>query len=224
MPDSTTGSSLPPRGYDRWVFWILAAVILVLVMILLVLAATGNISATQVLIALALVVALLFLLPRVPDVVRVVVGKGGLTVELEQAKKDAAEAMTTAAEASGRADVAAAQASMATKEAEEARAKLDRFIFLAMPKPMYANLVKLAGPQRFGRYNVTENFKEQLRFLRDAGYITLDCYVSELRPGEDLSAHAGVTDLGREFIENRRRLVPKRVLLVYIRFAQGNLI
>jgi|SRR6516164_9434256 hypothetical protein len=211
MPDSTTGSSLPPRGYDRWVFWILAAVILVLVMILLVLAATGNISATQVLIALALVVALLFLLPRVPDVVKVVVGKGGLTVELEGVKKAAADAQATAVEASDRAEIAAAQAGKATREAEEAREKLDRFIFRAMPKPTYANLVKLAGP-RFGKYDVTENFKEQLRFLRDSGYITLDCYVSELRGGEDLSAHAQVTDLGREFIENRQRLIPNEQL------------
>src|SRR6516164_3431467 len=98
----TRGVARCGRTWDNAIslFWILAAVILVLVIILLVLAATDNISATQVLISLGLVVALLFLLPRVPDVVRVVVGKGGLTVELEQAKKDAAEAMTTAAEAS----------------------------------------------------------------------------------------------------------------------------
>ena len=81
-----------------------------------------------------------------------------------------------------------------------------------MPKSIYANLVKVAGPQPLGRYNVTEGFKEQLRYLRDAGYITLDSYVSDLRDGDDLSVHAKVTEIGREFIENRRRLIPNEQL------------
>jgi hypothetical protein len=81
-----------------------------------------------------------------------------------------------------------------------------------MPKPTYANLVKLAGPQRFGRYNITEGFQAQLRFLRDAGYITLDRYVGELQDGDDLSTHVQVTELGKEFIANRRRLVPNEQL------------
>jgi len=98
------------------------------------------------------------------------------------------------------------------RQVAETNAKLDRFIFLAMPKPTYANLVKLAGPQRFGNYNVTEGFQAQLRFLRDAGYITLDCYVGQLQDGDDLSAHAQVTELGREFIANRSRLVPNEQL------------
>jgi hypothetical protein len=173
-------------------------------------ALTAKTVTVQVIIGLVLVTAVLAFLPRVVDVEKFQMGKGGMT--LEMAARFAVEAKATAAEASSRADVAAAQADKATKEAEEARAKLDRFIFLAMTKPSYANLVKLAGPQRFGKYNVTEGFKEQLRFLRDAGYITVNCYVGELRDGEDLSAHAQVTDLGREFIANRRRLIPNEAL------------
>ena len=224
MPDSTPISQLDkvstptgalplpaavptsPHGYSQWVFWVLAAVILLLGLTGFAQALTAQTVTVQVIVGLVLVTAVLAFLPRVVDVEKFQMGKGGMT--LEMAAKVAAEAKMTAAEASGRADLAAAQADKATREAEEARAKLDRFIFLSMPKPAYVNLLKLAGPQRFGRYNVTEGFKEQLRFLRDAGYITLNCYVSELRDGEDLSIHAQVTELGKEFIANRRRLIP----------------
>ena len=122
------------------------------------------------------------LLPRVTDVERFVMNRSGVTLDLVRV------------------------------QVAEANAKLDRFIFLAMPKPTYANLVKLAGPQRFGRYNITEGFQAQLRFLRDAGYITLDRYVGELQDGDDLSTHVLVTELGKEFIANRRRLVPNEQL------------
>ena len=199
-----------PRGYSQWVFWVLAAVILLLGLTAFAQALAAKTVTVQVIIGLVLVTAVLAFLPRVVDVEKFQMGKGGMT--LEMAVQAAAEAKMTAAEASGRADLAAAQADKATREAEEARAKLDRFIFLSMPKPAYVNLVKFSGPQPFGRYNVTEGFREQLRFLRDAGYITLNCYVGELRDGEDLSVHAQVTDLGREFIANRRRLVPDESL------------
>jgi hypothetical protein len=36
--------------------------------------------------------------------------------------------------------------------------------------------------------------------------------VSELQEGDDLSAHVQVTELGKEFIANRRRLVPNEQL------------
>jgi len=214
MSDSTPtpqpSTPISPRGYIQWIFWILAAAILLLGVTVLVQAVTGHTVAVQVIIGLALVAALLTFLPRVTDVERVVMNRSGMTFEM--VRKEAAEAKATAANASDRAYVAAAQADKATKEAEEIRAKLDRFIFLAMPKPAYANLVKLAGPQRFGRYNATEGFKAQLRLLRDAGYLTLDRHVGELQDGDDLSAYVQVTDLGREFITNRRRLVPDEQL------------
>jgi len=181
-------------------------VILLLGLTALIQALTGNTVTVQVIIGLALVVALLAFLPRVVDVESFHMGKAGVTLEMVR------KAEAKADEASSRAEGAAAQADKATKEAEEARAKLDQFIFRAMPKPIYANLVKVAGPQPFGRYNVTESFKEQLRYLRDAGYITLDSYVSELRDGEDLSVHAKMTEIGREFIENHRRLIPNEQL------------
>jgi hypothetical protein len=127
-------------------------------------------------------------------------------------RKQTEEAKESANEASDRADLATAQAEKANQGAEDARAKLDRFIFLAMPKPIYANLFKLAQPEPFGRYRINEGFKAQLRFLRDAGYITLDRSVGQLQDGDDLSAHAQVTELGREFIANRRRLVPDEQL------------
>jgi hypothetical protein len=145
-------------------------------------ALTGHTIAVQVIVGLSLIAALLTFLPRVTGVERFVMNKSGVTLDLVRV------------------------------QVAEANAKLDRFIFLAMPKPTYANLVKLAEPRPFGRYNVTESFKAQLRFLRDAGYITLTSYVGELQDGDDLSAHAQVTELGREFIANRRRLVPNEQL------------
>ena len=181
-PTASPSTPTCPDGYAQWSFWILAATILLLGVTVLVQALTGHTVAVQVIVGLALVAALLTFLPRVTDVERFVMNRSGVTLDLVRV------------------------------QVAEANAKLDRFIFLAMPKPTYANLVKLAGPQRFGRYNITEGFQAQLRFLQDAGYITLDCYVGELQDGDDLSAHVQVTDLGKEFIANRRRLVPNEQL------------
>ena len=128
-----------------------------------------------------------------------------LQIELNE---KTAETKATANDASDRANIATAQAEKANKEAEEARRKLDRFIFLAMPKPTYDNLVKLAKSESFGGYRADEGFKAQLRFLRDAGYINFDGHVSELQDGDNLSIRAQVTKLGKEFIENRERLAP----------------
>ena len=181
-PTSALSTSNSPHGYIQWSFLILAATILLLGVTVLVQAITGHTVAVQVIVGLALVAALLTFLPRVTDVERFVMNRSGVTLDLVRV------------------------------QVAEANAKLDRFIFLAIPKPTYANLVKLAGPQRFGRYNITEGFQAQLRFLRDAGYITLDRYVGELRDGDDLSAHVQVTGLGKEFIANRRGLVPNEQL------------
>ena len=181
-PTSALSTSNSPHGYVQWSFWILAATILLLGLTALVQAITGHTVAVQVIVGLALVAALLTFLPRVTDVERFVMNRSGVTLDLVRV------------------------------QVAEANAKLDRFIFLAMPKPTYANLVKLAGPQRFGRYNITEGFQAQLRFLRDAGYVTLDRYVGELQDGDDLSTHVLVTELGKEFIANRRRLVPNEQL------------
>jgi hypothetical protein len=182
IPTAPPNKPTFPDGYTQWSFWILAATILLLGVTVLVQALTGHAVAVQVIVGLALVAALLTFLPRVTDVERFAMNRSGVTLDLVRG------------------------------QVAEANAKLDRFIFLAMPKPTYANLVKLAGPQRFGRYNITEGFQAQLRFLRDAGYITLDRYVGELQDGDDLSTHVQVTDLGKEFIANRRRLVPNEQL------------
>jgi hypothetical protein len=182
IPTAPPNKPTFPDGYTQWSFWILAATILLLGVTVLVQALTGHTVAVQVIVGLALVAALLTFLPRVTDVERFAMNRSGVTLDLVRG------------------------------QVAEANAKLDRFIFLAMPKPTYANLVKLAGPQRFGRYNITEGFQAQLRFLRDAGYITLDRYVGELQDGDDLSAHVQVTDLGKEFIANRRRLAPNEQL------------
>jgi hypothetical protein len=186
MPDHTpTSASSTPisaSGNIKWTFWILAAAVLLIGAAVLTQALSGHTVSVQVIVGLALVAALLTFLPRVTDVERFAVNRSGISLE------------------------------MVRVQVAEANAKLDRFIFLAMPKPMYANLVKLAGPRRFGKYNVTEGFQGQLRFLRDAGYITLDCHVGRLRDGDDLSAHVQVTELGREFIANRHRLVPNEQL------------
>jgi hypothetical protein len=106
------------------------------------------------------------------------------------------------------------QLEQTTTDLNAAREKLDRFIFLNMPKSIYDNLKKIAGPQlnqrRFGKFDMTEEFRGQLRFLRDNRYITIKGgSVSRLpRSGEDLSEFVDVAPLGVEFIENRERYVP----------------
>ena len=108
MSDTTASPSStpsPPHGYIQWSFWILAATILLLGVTVLVQAITGHTVAVQVIVGLTLVAALLTFLPRVTDVERFAMNRSGVTLDLVRG------------------------------QVAEANAKLDRFIFLAMPKP-----------------------------------------------------------------------------------------
>jgi hypothetical protein len=85
------------------------------------------------------------------------------------------------------------------------RERMDRFIFLGMPRPIYFNLKRLAESQRdgrpFGPFEASEGFKQQLRVLRDSGYIsTKGRLIGQLTSDQELSEFAEVTPLGLEFI------------------------
>ncbi len=73
-----------------------------------------------------------------------------------------------------------------------------------MPQPSFDNLRKIADG-KFGKYHMTEGFRQQLRNLRDSGYILTNSIAIAAIPekDDDLSNYVYATELGREFISQR---------------------
>lgn len=83
---------------------------------------------------------------------------------------------------------------------------ISRFIFLLMPMGTYRNLRKIASGN-FGKFKMPNDMKQQLRYLRDNGFITVRCAVGDLpTEGEQLSDYVDATESGRIFIEIRDKL------------------
>jgi hypothetical protein len=100
-------------------------------------------------------------------------------------------------------DEATARAEVADVKADAALATLTRFVFNGMPRPTFENLRKIdAG---FGAFGMSEGFRQQLRYLRDSGYIrTNDINIGEIpAAGNQLSDFVYATALGKEFIARR---------------------
>jgi hypothetical protein len=110
-----------------------------------------------------------------------------------------------------RIEVFGAKIDFVEKQLSEARETIDRFIFLSMPRPIYDNLKRLADARltrkSFGKFEATEGFKQQLRSLRDSGYIdTHGRLIGQLTSDQELSEFAEVTKLGLDFIKYRESL------------------
>jgi hypothetical protein len=101
---------------------------------------------------------------------------------------------------------AGAQGIEFTRQIEETKRVVDKFVFLMMPDPVYRNLVKLAS-KNFGKFNMTDGFRQQIRSLRDTGFINVKGGVSQLPGnGPELSDYVDVTKLGQEFIDHREKI------------------
>jgi hypothetical protein len=109
----------------------------------------------------------------------------------------------TGVELSKKVDEANAKAEVADIKADAALATLTRFVFNSMPQPTFENLRKIAA--RFGPFNMSDGFRQQLRYLRDSGYIrTNDITIADIPAvGNELSDFVYATDLGKEFIVQR---------------------
>lgn len=112
----------------------------------------------------------------------------------------------TGVELSQKVDEANATAQGADRKADAALATLTRFVFNGMPQPTFGNLQKISDGH-FGSFGMSDAFREQLRYLRDCGYIQTNNITIQNIPtaGADLSDFVYVTDLGKKFIAERLR-------------------
>jgi hypothetical protein len=110
----------------------------------------------------------------------------------------------TGVELSKKVEEANIKAEVADSKAEAVLATLTRFVFISMPQPTFENLKKIAGG-RFGSFHMSDGFRQQLRYLRDSGYIQTNNIAIGGIPtdGSDLSDFVYATDLGKEFIAKR---------------------
>lgn len=111
----------------------------------------------------------------------------------------------TGVELSKKVEEANLKAEVADGKADAVLATLTRFVFNSMPQPTYENLKKIADGN-FGSFRMSDGFRQQLRYLRDSGYIqTNDIAIAGIpTEGSNLSDYVYATDLGKEFIAQRR--------------------
>jgi hypothetical protein len=92
--------------------------------------------------------------------------------------------------------------------------RIDNLFFYTMSGPMYENLRKLAEG-RFTDYNMSAGLTRELYHLRDTGLIEItdrsQHSIQKIPPtGNNLQQYVVLTDVGRRFIEARRRLDEQR--------------
>ena len=81
-------------------------------------------------------------------------------------------------------------------------------LFLAtMSEPMFRNLEKLSSGA-FGSYELGDALSRELYHLRDIGYIEVESIRQIPKEGSALSQFVVVTDIGRKFVELRRKILP----------------
>jgi hypothetical protein len=81
--------------------------------------------------------------------------------------------------------------------------KIDVLLAISMSRWQIEHLAKLASG-RYGRYEKGRGLENDLRHLRDHGYIYVDRIGDIPSRGEDLSEYVEITDAGREFLRLRR--------------------
>ena len=120
------------------------------------------------------------------------------------AKIDNLKIGATGVELTKKVDEANAKAGDAADKAYSAIATITRFVFNSMPQPTFVNLQKIAS-DKFGPFVMNDGFRQELRNLRDSGYITTNnTYIGNIPDrGDELSAFVYCTELGKEFIDQR---------------------
>jgi DNA-binding PadR family transcriptional regulator len=89
-------------------------------------------------------------------------------------------------------------------------ARIDTLFFYTMSGPMYDNLKKLADGN-FMEYEMSDGLKRELYHLRDTGFIEItDRSQRSIRKipsrGDNLQQYVRVTEVGRKFVDTRRKL------------------
>src|SRR5690348_2788970 len=86
--------------------------------------------------------------------------------------------------------------------------RISQLFLETMADVMYRNLKKLAQPDGFGAYELSDDLKRELYHLHDHGYIH-DLNIEGVpREGRQLSDWVRITDAGRAFVALRDEYIP----------------
>jgi hypothetical protein len=92
------------------------------------------------------------------------------------------------------------------KGLDETNEKVAHLFLTTMAPAMYENLKKIASGH-FGQYQMSQGLRRELYHLRDIGYIEVPSVGAIPDGGEDLSVHAKITPVGRQFVDLREALL-----------------
>jgi hypothetical protein len=196
---------------QRWPVAVFAAAMLVEVVLLVKLLQADG-TPGELLGAIIAVVAVLAVVPRVFDLVQLKLP--GVEAQLREVSSGIAETREGLKE---------------TKEAvKETNDRIDVLFALSISQWQYHNLVKLASGQ-FGPYVMSMGLENDLRHLRNHGYIDVPSVRDLPKQGGDLSRYVKVTETGHALVRFREALripapelyVQSELLSAYLRTGQS---
>ncbi|MDF5725354.1 MAG: hypothetical protein PUP91_33875 [Rhizonema sp. PD37] len=128
-----------------------------------------------IVVAIIAIAFLLFLFPKIEDVLLLTFDRGRLETKLNSINKKVATNKT----------------------------RVDKYYMLAIPKQMYETLKKLAS-NSYGPYQMSEVLERDVYHLRDIGYIDAGRIRDIPYEGTNLSTYVKITDAGKQFVEMRK--------------------
>jgi hypothetical protein len=186
----------PAVSQRRWPIAIFSAAALVeLVLLVKLLQAAG--TPGELLGAIIAVVAVMAVVPRVSDLV--LLKLPGFEASLREVKEGLQETNEAVKEG-------LQETNEAVKEGlQETNDRIDVLFALSLSQWQYRNLVKLASG-RFGPYVMSLGLENDLRHLRNHGYVEVPSVRDLPKQGDDLSRHVKVTETGHALIRFREAL------------------
>jgi hypothetical protein len=157
----------------KW--WAAFTCIAFLEAILVVMLLSGQHS-IQLVFALVIIATLLFLFPRLDDVVSMTFDRGVFENKLNGINK----------------------------KIGTSKSRIDKLVLLSMSKSAYDTLKKISSGT-FGAYKMSENVERDIYFLLDLGYINSVEKIRNIPyEGSNLSEYLKITDVGKQFIDLRK--------------------
>ena len=144
--------------------------------VLLILLVSGQTS-ELIIVAIIAIACLLFLIPRLDDVISLTLERGKLESKIGAISKK-----------------------VATNKSKID--KLDKMFLLSMSDAMYKNLKKL-NSGNFGAYEMRDALERELYHLRDTGYIEAERIRDIPFQGNNLCEHVKVSKFGKQYLEMR---------------------
>lgn len=158
----------------KW--WAAFSCIAFLEAVLLMMLLSGQAS-IQLLLAIVVIAMLLFLIPRLDEVISLTLDKGRLETKISGiSKKNATN-----------------------------KSRTEKLFLLFIPKSMYEILKKIDSGS-FGSFKMTERLERELYHLRDIGYIELERMRDIPYEGNNLSEFVMITDSGKQYLDLRESI------------------